>query len=122
MRRHAIVAVLALLLNACSSKDEAGGITNPPPGTSNPEGSVVLALDDAVDRIAPALGACSATIITELNSLRGRMSPFVTATRTDVTRARATLASCTGDAIEADRDAVGFALDVVGDVLTAVGR
>lgn len=118
-----VISSLGLvLLSACGGKDSGGGITNPPPNTNNPEGAPVLALDDAVQRIAPELGACSAAVGTELNSLRGKMYPFVTATRADVTRARSVLATCSGAAYEADRDAAGFALDVVGDVLTAVGR
>jgi hypothetical protein len=120
----ALGGATVLLLNGCAGKD-GGGPTAPtptPPSVSNPEGSPVLALDDAVNRIAPELGACSAAVTTELNSLRGKMSPFVTATRADLARARSTLATCTGASIEADRDAAGFALDVVGDVLTAVGR
>lgn len=96
----------------------SSAVEGPPPPPSSP----VAALDDASDRLVPVLGACTPTIGEALSALRADMSPALAASRADVDAVRAALAACPNLNSEADRAAIGLALDVAVDVLAAAGR
>lgn len=114
------LALATLSLAGCGGGSDTPGVTPPP--VNGPPSTAVAAIDDAFERIAPTLGACSARVTADLASLRSRMSPFLNATPTNVETVRAALATCSDAGVEADRDAVSLALDVATDVLAAAGR
>lgn len=126
MHPPAIVRPSALLLLAsllgCGSGDPSGTNPPPPPPPNGPPSGPVAALEDAAARIAPALGDCGGRVTAELATLRSAMAPFLNATRADVERVRTALTNCTDPGVQADRDAVGLALDVAVDILAAAGR
>ncbi len=128
LRTGSRLALLACITSAAlvgcggSGGGDSPGVTPPPTNTNGPPSTAVSALEDAAARLAPTLGSCSSRVTTDLATLRAVMSPFLNATRADVDRVRTALTACTDVGVEADRDALGLALDVAIDVLAAAGR
>ncbi|MBK9980469.1 MAG: hypothetical protein IPP20_21610 [Gemmatimonadetes bacterium] len=120
---HLLACITSAVLAGCGGGGgDSPGVTPPPANTNGPPSTAVSALEDAAARLAPTLGSCSSRVTTDLATLRAVMSPFLNATRADVDRVRTALTACTDVGVEADRDALGLALDVAIDVLAAAGR